>query len=171
MSPGSIFNHSSTPNVSFTLDRATKTISYTLTKDVSPQDELCIFYGTHARFGGGEVDFESEEEETLVDGWSALSSLNGLLEPSKEMMAEVATEVLDSDPSEVVPFAQCPCMKVSGELSLADLPLELGARIGMHLLRSCAEVACSRCLGGRCLGQRRSCSVRVSLPLLGLPTP
>lgn len=44
---GSLFNHSyDSPNVSYTFDRVNETIRYTLLKDVDPETELCISYGT-----------------------------------------------------------------------------------------------------------------------------
>jgi tRNA-specific adenosine deaminase 3 len=43
--PGSIFNHSEYPNVSFSLDRSSQSIRYTTSRSVAVDEELCIFYG------------------------------------------------------------------------------------------------------------------------------
>jgi tRNA-specific adenosine deaminase 3 len=121
--PGSIFNHSASPNVSFQLCRSSKTIAYTLTRDVAPSEELCIFYGVHAKFGTA-GDFESEEE--TLDGWDAISSLNGLIDSTEATSIDMLEALKADRTDELVPFAKCPCTKVTAELSLADLPLELG---------------------------------------------
>jgi tRNA-specific adenosine deaminase 3 len=42
---GSLFNHSSHPNVSYTIDPAHDCIRYTSTRTINPDEELCIFYG------------------------------------------------------------------------------------------------------------------------------
>ncbi|KAG1774839.1 hypothetical protein EV702DRAFT_974229 [Suillus placidus] len=41
---GSLFNHSSHPNVSYAIDPAHECIRYTSTRTVNPEEELCIFY-------------------------------------------------------------------------------------------------------------------------------
>jgi tRNA-specific adenosine deaminase 3 len=42
---GSLFNHSATPNVSYTLHPETLTIHYQTTRPVATWEELCICYG------------------------------------------------------------------------------------------------------------------------------
>ncbi|KAG2039624.1 hypothetical protein BDR03DRAFT_951649 [Suillus americanus] len=42
---GSIFNHSSHPNVTYMIDPAHECIKYTSTRAINPEEELCIFYG------------------------------------------------------------------------------------------------------------------------------
>lgn len=42
---GSLFNHSSHPNVTYTLDPAHECIRYTSARTINPDEELCIFYG------------------------------------------------------------------------------------------------------------------------------
>ncbi|KAG1872322.1 hypothetical protein DFJ58DRAFT_761007 [Suillus subalutaceus] len=42
---GSLFNHSSHPNVTYMIDPAHQCIRYTSTRTVNPEEELCIFYG------------------------------------------------------------------------------------------------------------------------------
>ncbi|KAG1772311.1 cytidine deaminase-like protein [Suillus occidentalis] len=42
---GSLFNHSSHPNVSYTIDTAHDCIRYTSTRTINLDEELCIFYG------------------------------------------------------------------------------------------------------------------------------
>ncbi|KAG2155865.1 uncharacterized protein EDB93DRAFT_1079925 [Suillus bovinus] len=47
---GSLFNHSSNPNVSYTIDPAHDCIKYTTTRTINPEEELCIFYGHNLWF-------------------------------------------------------------------------------------------------------------------------
>ncbi|KAF8320630.1 uncharacterized protein EI90DRAFT_3001764 [Cantharellus anzutake] len=42
---GSLFNHSQTPNITFSLDYGTMSIRYTTSRALAPGDELCICYG------------------------------------------------------------------------------------------------------------------------------
>lgn len=121
---GSIFNHAKFPNVSYTVDKATQTIQYTLYKDVAAGEELCIYYGPHARYG--EPD-DSEEEETL-DGWEAISAVtinsedDSITRDKKAMELSKAEESLD--PQEEILFKDLPCQRVTSEICLADVPLE-----------------------------------------------
>ncbi|KAE9404000.1 cytidine deaminase-like protein [Gymnopus androsaceus JB14] len=71
---GSLFNHSNSPNVSYTLDPQTDSIRYKTVRDVDVDEELCIFYGHKLWFKPIEaipsaVDPESE------DGWGGLSTV------------------------------------------------------------------------------------------------
>ncbi|KAN0060375.1 tRNA-specific adenosine deaminase subunit tad3 [Thecaphora frezii] len=54
---GSLFNHSTTPNVNYHLDHATQSIRYTLLKSVQEGEELCISYGV------GRMWWEEKEQE------------------------------------------------------------------------------------------------------------
>ncbi|KAG2100418.1 uncharacterized protein F5147DRAFT_710294 [Suillus discolor] len=47
---GSIFNHSSHPNVLYTIDPAHQCIRYTSTRTINPEEEMCIFYGQNLWF-------------------------------------------------------------------------------------------------------------------------
>ncbi|KIJ64466.1 hypothetical protein HYDPIDRAFT_45162, partial [Hydnomerulius pinastri MD-312] len=47
---GSLFNHSSQPNVSFSVDAARECIVYTSARPINLNEELCIFYGHHLWF-------------------------------------------------------------------------------------------------------------------------
>ncbi|KAG8752367.1 hypothetical protein FRC14_007093 [Serendipita sp. 396] len=42
---GALFNHSSSPNVTYIKRKEHDSIEYKTTKDVGPGEELCIFYG------------------------------------------------------------------------------------------------------------------------------
>lgn len=47
---GSLFNHADPPNVEFRICRGDATVSFIACKDISPGDELCIFYGRNLWF-------------------------------------------------------------------------------------------------------------------------
>lgn len=74
--PGSIFNHSSTPNVSYIVDAEHACIRYTTMRPIAPAEELCIFYGNKLWFddrsGTPVSSGENSEDE---DGLALLSSL------------------------------------------------------------------------------------------------
>lgn len=50
LASGSIFNHSSNPNVTYELDNAQACIKFTTTKVIQPDEELCIYYGNSLWF-------------------------------------------------------------------------------------------------------------------------
>lgn len=42
---GSLFNHSSNPNVDYRIDQDRQLILFSAARDIAPEEELCIFYG------------------------------------------------------------------------------------------------------------------------------
>lgn len=60
---GSMFNHSNHPNVGFQRDFENKMIRYTTLRDIQPQEELCISYGSNLWF----PDME-EQDSTSKNG-------------------------------------------------------------------------------------------------------
>ncbi|CAO1622264.1 unnamed protein product [Parajaminaea phylloscopi] len=61
---GSLFNHSSVPSVSFSLDKESHSIRYTLVRDVAAGEELCISYGPWGKqYEDVEVDSDTDDEE------------------------------------------------------------------------------------------------------------
>lgn len=69
---GSLFNHSDTPNVSYTLDKITDSIRYVTVRDVQPEEELNIFYGHNLWFSPAGVLENKVVEEVNDDGWDGL---------------------------------------------------------------------------------------------------
>ncbi|EAU86041.2 hypothetical protein CC1G_07120 [Coprinopsis cinerea okayama7 len=78
--PGSLFNHTDTPNVSFSLDTATESIRYTTVRDIEPGEELCIFYGHNLWFTPSDSKDTSakitREADNKDDGWGGLSGMD-----------------------------------------------------------------------------------------------
>jgi len=129
-SASSTFNHAKFPNVSFTIDKSTQAILYTLCKDVIAGEELCTSYGLQASSGSGETT--DSEEETLVDGWEALTAVNGLIGdedqagPIQKVRRGTSKSSIEesSESQELIPFKELPCQKVTTEICFSDLPLE-----------------------------------------------
>jgi len=89
-SKGSLFNHSDTPNVSYTLDKTTDSIRYVTVRDVQPEEELNIFYGHDLWFSPAGVFENRTVEEVIDDGW------DGLLGVVEESNATPSSDLLQS---------------------------------------------------------------------------
>ena len=76
MHSGSLFNHSEYPNVSFSLDTKSECIRYTATRPISPDEELCIFYGHKLWFTPAEGQDDMTGEVEAGDDWDALRSIS-----------------------------------------------------------------------------------------------
>jgi tRNA-specific adenosine deaminase 3 len=94
-----LFNHADPPNVSFSLDLLTDSIRYTTTRNIFPDEELCIFYGHKLWFtpfrgqppseANMVADTFKEETEDPWDGLFELGSTNQTLdEDANEVVAE-----------------------------------------------------------------------------------
>ncbi|ESK95040.1 histone lysine methyltransferase set7 [Moniliophthora roreri MCA 2997] len=75
---GSLFNHSSSPNVSSTLDATTDSIRYETVRDIQQDEELFIFYGHKLWFEPVDVPQNaiSEIDSGVDDGWGGLSGMH-----------------------------------------------------------------------------------------------
>ncbi|PCH39935.1 hypothetical protein WOLCODRAFT_136570 [Wolfiporia cocos MD-104 SS10] len=82
---GSLFNHSQTPNVSYTLDVGTESIRYTATRRIDKDEELCIFYGHNLWFDPIDAAPSTASEEP-DDGWGGLSILGNETNILEEQM-------------------------------------------------------------------------------------
>ncbi|KAF8964191.1 hypothetical protein BDZ97DRAFT_2075331 [Flammula alnicola] len=69
---GSLFNHSESPNVSYTLDTKTDSIQYTAVRDVTPGEELCIYYGQNLWISPAIDISESRDSSEVDDGWEEI---------------------------------------------------------------------------------------------------
>ncbi|KAH9851569.1 hypothetical protein C2E23DRAFT_895739 [Lenzites betulinus] len=73
---GSLFNHSQSPNVSYTTDSATESIRYITTRKVLQDEELCIFYGHKLWFDPVDSTDRVDTVPTETDdGWGGLTNL------------------------------------------------------------------------------------------------
>ncbi|KAJ3763320.1 cytidine deaminase-like protein [Lentinula raphanica] len=71
---GSLFNHSSSPNVSYKLDHQTDSIRYETARDIEEDEELCIFYGHKLWFDPVDESISAIDIEP-EDGWGGLSTI------------------------------------------------------------------------------------------------
>jgi len=102
---GSLFNHSETPNVSYTLDTFTESIRYTTTKLIDSGDELFIFYGHNLWFDPVTPSKRPQllKEET-DDEWGGLA----VVANSMQVGEPAHGSFLDGDPDEIVPVEDLP---------------------------------------------------------------
>lgn len=108
---GSLFNHSQSPNVSFTLDPTTESIKYITTRQVEPDEELCIFYGHKLWFdaidaGPSYVPVPSQEPD---DGWGGLGPLTDTVEGP---YSDEDEPVADDNPDEIILEENLPFTRV-----------------------------------------------------------
>ncbi|KAI0274210.1 cytidine deaminase-like protein [Russula aff. rugulosa BPL654] len=100
---GSLFNHSDSPNVSYSIDTATESIRYTTARAVDPDEELCIHYGSNLWFKPAEIPISDERsriDTELVeeDGWGGLSAVAGEASSSKRILEDMP------NPNEILPM-------------------------------------------------------------------
>ncbi|GAA5824005.1 hypothetical protein JCM11251_003376 [Rhodosporidiobolus azoricus] len=134
---GSLFNHSSSPNVSYTLDPAQYTISYRAAKPISAGEELCIFYGHNVSFAGDAAS-AVPASPVIDDGWGGLGGLDSSVGPaasdagsassSEDSLAELkqlTVEDLAERDNEIVGFNEenFPWRKVSDIIDPEDAVL------------------------------------------------
>jgi tRNA-specific adenosine deaminase 3 len=102
---GSLFNHSETPNVSYTLDPFTESIRYTTTKLINPDEEMCIFYGHNLWFEPvGSCQRPQRFQGDTEDGWGGLSAVLNDVEVSRPRYPTF----LDGDADEIIPVEDLP---------------------------------------------------------------
>ncbi|CAK5269754.1 unnamed protein product [Mycena citricolor] len=106
---GSLFNHSESPNVSYTLDPATESIHYTSTRNISEGDELCIYYGSNLWFDATGSDQSHHQSPEPEDGWGGLLKLDL---SAAEDADELEWHVPDGDESEVLPEEMLPFQRI-----------------------------------------------------------
>ncbi|KAJ8293198.1 tRNA-specific adenosine deaminase subunit tad3 [Rhodotorula toruloides] len=150
---GSLFNHSASPNVTYSLDYSQYTISYRTAKPVQRGDELLIFYGHSVRFSHSDAaapqDAQVEDVETAEDGWGGLGNLDsfdGKLEQADDDRARLAhlksltpEQLAERDEEVVGPHeAEFPWRKVTEIIDPEDAELSLMTCYAIDLPARCA---------------------------------
>ncbi|OCH90027.1 hypothetical protein OBBRIDRAFT_879482 [Obba rivulosa] len=107
---GSLFNHSSAPNVSYTIDPATESIRYTTTRRIREGEELCIFYGHNLWFDPMDSEPVNATAEETDDGWGGLSQLDG--DEEAEVFYEELKHLMDGNPDDRIPDEQLPFTRI-----------------------------------------------------------
>ncbi|KAI0081582.1 hypothetical protein K474DRAFT_1249490 [Panus rudis PR-1116 ss-1] len=110
---GSLFNHSESPNVSFSLDTETESIRYTTSREIRPDEELCIFYGHNLWFDPVDTgpSRSPAKEDEPDDGWGGLTNVQG----DEEGVAAAGDQnwpLLHGDPGEIISEEQLPFSRV-----------------------------------------------------------
>lgn len=89
---GSIFNHSSNPNVSYILDSTRACIKFTTSRVVEPDEELSIYYGNSLWFQDAEP-ISTNNDLTLDHGISDMSGLENIdIESGKGCLSRLYLE-------------------------------------------------------------------------------
>ncbi|PFH53928.1 hypothetical protein AMATHDRAFT_72953 [Amanita thiersii Skay4041] len=96
---GSLFNHSDTPNTSYTLDTTTDSIRYTAIRDIEPEEELCIYYGHRLWFNSNVSHPVSNaapsSENTNI--WEELSAMGSIVDDDSPYLNGDASEAISDD--------------------------------------------------------------------------
>ncbi|KAH9969902.1 cytidine deaminase-like protein [Russula dissimulans] len=107
---GSLFNHSDSPNVTYSIDIATESIRYTTVRAVEPDEELCIYYGPNLWFqpvGASQDERVCTDTSPVVeDGWGGLSTVIGEAERSNHVPKK------SPDPNGIVPDEDLPFTRI-----------------------------------------------------------
>ena len=169
---GSLFNHSDSPNVSYSIDTATESIRYTTVRAVEPDEELCIFYGSNLWFKSTETPI-SEGERTRADtdtglvddGWGGLSAVTSEASSSKRVLEDM------QKPNEILPDEDLPFTRVKLTSDEDDEETSETVRTGEHIPRFPARLLMPNTSTGMGRGHPRptahnlSTEVCISLPL------
>ncbi|KAF7365315.1 Histone lysine methyltransferase set7 [Mycena venus] len=103
---GSLFNHSNSPNVSYTIDSANDLIHYTTTRNVEQDEELCIYYGSNLWFDpvdpAGALD---AQENDVDDGWGGLTHVDSEADNAAQ---HTLPPFFDGPADEIVPEEDLP---------------------------------------------------------------
>ena len=131
---GSLFNHSDSPNVSYSIDTATESIRYTTACAVDPDEELCIHYGSNLWFKPAEIPISDERsriDTELVeeDGWGGLSAVAGEASSSKRILEDMP------NPNEILPDEDLPFTRVKLTSDEDDEETSETIRTGEHVPR------------------------------------
>jgi tRNA-specific adenosine deaminase 3 len=105
---GSLFNHSETPNISYTFDTSTESIRYTAAKIIQQNEEMCIFYGHNLWFAPVASSQRPQIAEETPDAWGGLATVADIMEDS---LPEY-TFFLDGDPDEIIPVDDLPFKRI-----------------------------------------------------------
>ncbi|GAA5906305.1 hypothetical protein JCM5296_000310 [Sporobolomyces johnsonii] len=105
---GSLFNHSSTPNVSYELKPSAYAITYRAAKPIKAGEELCIFYGHSVRFSDSDdPTLRNGADEPVDDGWGGLAGLGDGDEEEEDRLEKLkilTEEQLRERDNEVIGF-------------------------------------------------------------------
>ncbi|GAA5991638.1 hypothetical protein JCM10908_001067 [Rhodotorula pacifica] len=125
---GSLFNHSTSPNVTYSLDYTQYTISYRTAKPIQRGEELGIFYGHSVRFSGSADaaapavprNILDDESQSVNDEWGGLGRL-GPLETASDTSSTRSGREGGREPSSPGGLARAERLRELKALSPEDL--------------------------------------------------
>nr|GAT60352.1 histone-lysine methyltransferase Set7 [Mycena chlorophos] len=91
---GSLFNHSETPNLSYSTHPDSDEITYTTTRAIAEGEELCIYYGNNLWFQPAGAAASTSDVQ-IEDGWGGLSNLE-------------TPDFLEGNPDDIIPEDELP---------------------------------------------------------------
>ena len=130
---GSLFNHSDSPNVSYSIDSVTESIRYTTARAIQPDEELCIFYGSNLWFKPAEIPISDgrtrADTELVEDGWGGLSAVVAETVSPKRVLEDTPK------PNEILPDEDLPFTRVKLTSDEDDEETSETVRTGEHVPR------------------------------------
>lgn len=111
MDSGSIFNHSASPNVSYTRDPSTESIRFSACKSIDAGEELCIYYGHNLWFDpvcSSHSNSPQPPDEAPDDGWGGLSFIDIVDEEITLRPENGLLTYSEGDPEEFIPEEDLP---------------------------------------------------------------
>ena len=168
---GSLFNHSDSPNVTYSIDTATDSIRYTTVRAVEPDEELCIYYGPNLWFEptGVSDGHVPTDAELVDDGWGGLATVTG--ETPNRVREDAA------DPNEILLDEDLPFSRVKLTSDEDDEETVEAVRTGEHVPHFAARLLMPNASTGMGSGHPRSTAhhhsteVYITLPPPNLPLP
>jgi SET domain len=132
---GSLFNHSDSPNVSYSIDTITESIRYATARAVEPDEELCIYYGSNLWFKSVEISNSNEhtctDTELVEDDWGGLSAVAAgeasPPPPPKRVLEDIP------NPNEILPDEDLPFTRVKLTSDEDDEETSETVRTGEHV--------------------------------------
>lgn len=112
--PGSLFNHSPKPNVSYTIDPSTESIRYVTSRKIMPDEELCIFYGHKLWFDPIDAmdGVNANPAEEQDDGWGGLAGVGHRDEEPLDDISAICDGFATGPPDVVVLEEELPFKRI-----------------------------------------------------------
>jgi tRNA-specific adenosine deaminase 3 len=123
---GSLFNHSDSPNVSYSIDTATESIRYTTVRAVEPDEELCIYFGSalwsqpvaiqipdgRTCTEDNNTELVDDDDDDDDDGWGGLAAVAAGEVPLSSSASNRPPLEDRSDQNEILPDEDLPFARV-----------------------------------------------------------
>ncbi|KAF9488937.1 cytidine deaminase-like protein [Pleurotus eryngii] len=105
---GSLLNHSEFPNTSYTINQSSDSITYTTSRQIAADEELCIFYGNNLWFRSADSTGDISPPHFVDDDqWGGLSTIDVYTEHNHIAMSN-HNPFSQGDPSGIIPEETLP---------------------------------------------------------------